>query len=122
MTRTSVPIYSAPGEKGPGGQQFPPGFVYVSYIDRVDTGTGIYYLLQNGGWIPGKGARVGEISNFQGLGLHCTPRNSFGWAFEQLPVITAPGYNSRKTGAEIFPFQTSSRSTTPKLWITKTGI
>jgi hypothetical protein len=30
-----------------------PGFVYVSYVNRVDTGHGIYYLLQSGAWIPG---------------------------------------------------------------------
>src|SRR5690349_3137892 len=59
-----VPIYSSPGEKGPGNQQYPPGFVYVSYTERVDQG-GIYYYTKDGGWIPGKGARVGEISNFQ---------------------------------------------------------
>jgi lipoprotein-anchoring transpeptidase ErfK/SrfK len=100
-----VPIYSTPGEKGPGGQQFPPGFVYVSYIDRVEQG-GVYYLMQNGGWVPGKGARVGEISNFQGLEFSATPRNSFGWAFEQIPVMNAPGYNASKTGKEIHSFET----------------
>jgi hypothetical protein len=36
-----VPIYSAPGETGAGGQQFLPGFVYVSYVDRWDL-KGIY--------------------------------------------------------------------------------
>ena len=36
------------------GQAFQPGFVYVSYIDRVES-NGVYYMLQNGGWIPGKG-------------------------------------------------------------------
>jgi len=100
-----VPIYSTPGEKGPGGQQFPPGFVYVSYIDRVEQG-GVYYLMQNGGWIPGKGARVGEISNFQGLVFTTTPHNSFGWAFEQIPIMSTPGYNAGKTGKEIHPFET----------------
>jgi lipoprotein-anchoring transpeptidase ErfK/SrfK len=71
----------------------------------VDTGSGIYYLLQNGGWIPGKGARVSEISAFQGLEFSHTPRNSFGWAFEQLPVLSIPGYNTPPTGAQIYPFQ-----------------
>jgi lipoprotein-anchoring transpeptidase ErfK/SrfK len=99
-----VPIYSTPGEKGPGGQQFPPGFVYVSYTDRVDQG-GVYYLIQNGGWIPGKGSRISEISNFQGLVFTATPHNSFGWAFEQIPVMSAPGYNATKTGKEILPFE-----------------
>jgi lipoprotein-anchoring transpeptidase ErfK/SrfK len=100
-----VPIYSAPGGKGPSGQQFPPGFVYISYIERADQG-GVYYLMQNGGWIPGKGYRISEISNFQGLQFSATPRNSFGWAFEQIPIMNAPGYNAGKIGKEIHPFET----------------
>lgn len=99
-----VPIYSTPGEKGTGSQQFPPGFVYVSYTDRVDQ-NGIYYRIQNGGWIPGKGARVGEISSFQGLEFHSTPRTSFGWAFEQIPVLASPGYGAANTGQQIYPFE-----------------
>ena len=98
-----VPIYSAPGERGPGINQFPPGFVYVSYIDRVDA-NGIYYLLQNGGWIPGKGARVGEIPTFQGLEFYKTPNNSFGWPFELIPVKSAPGYNAPSTNQWLNPF------------------
>ena len=102
-----VPIYSGPGGTDSGIQQFPPGFVYISYIDRVDQ-NGVYYLMQNGGWISGKGARVSEISSFQGLVFRATPNNSFGWAFEQIPVVSAPGYGAGKTGRQIYPFQTTS--------------
>ena len=98
-----VPVVSAPGETV-GGQSFLPGFVYISYIDRVDTGHGIYYLLQSGGWIPGKGSRVSEIPAFQGLQLQSTPRNSFGWPFEYIPVKSAPGYNAPETGKYLSPF------------------
>lgn len=101
---TYVPVYSAPGETGSGAQQFMPGFVYVSYVDRVEQG-GVYYMLQNGGWIPGKGARVGEISAFQGLTFSHTPHNSFGWAFEQIPVLSSPGYGGAPTGKQIYPFE-----------------
>jgi lipoprotein-anchoring transpeptidase ErfK/SrfK len=102
-----VPIYNSPGEKGPGTQQFSPGFVYVSYIDRVDQG-GVYYMMPNGLWIPGKGSRIGEISGFQGLVFNSTPRISFGWAFEQIPVMNAPGYNSAQTGKMVGMFETIS--------------
>ena len=105
LDKDYVPIYSGPGGTGSGSQEFPPGFVYISYIDRVDQ-NGVYYLMQNGGWIPGKGARVGEISAFQGLVFRATPRNSFGWAFEQIPVLGGPGYNAAKTGGQIYPFET----------------
>lgn len=92
-----VPIYSSPGEKGAGINQFPPGFVYVSYIDTWNL-DGFYFLLQNGGWIPGKGQRINEIPRFQGLEFHSTPRNSFGWTYDQIPIKLAPGYNAPDTG------------------------
>jgi lipoprotein-anchoring transpeptidase ErfK/SrfK len=100
-----VPIYGSPCDKGAGGQQFPHGFVYISYLD-LDNSCGVYYMLQNGGWIPGEGERISEIKDFQGLVFHATPRNSFGWAFEQIPVKTAPGYNTTITAQQIYPFQT----------------
>ena len=103
LERDYVPIYSSPGERGAGINQFPPGFVYVSYIDRVESG-GIYYMLQNGSWIPGKGARVGEISSFQGLAFYATPHNSFGWPFEQIPVKSSPGYNAPDTNVSLNPY------------------
>ena len=39
----------------------------ATVINRVHTGHGIYYLLQSGEWIPGKGSRIGEYSSFEGL-------------------------------------------------------
>jgi len=99
-----VPIYSGPGQRGGGVNQFPPGFVYVSYIDRVDS-NGVYYMMQNGGWIPGKGARVGEIPSFQGLLFRSTPRNSFGWPFELIPVKSGPGYGAADTGTWLNPYE-----------------
>lgn len=93
-----VPIYSSPGERGPGANQFPPGFVYVSYTDMWDQ-DGIYFLMENGGWIPGKGSRIGEIPTFQGLAFHATPRNSFGWTYDQIPIKSTPGYNAPDTGS-----------------------
>src|SRR5574340_137074 len=97
-----VAIGGAPGEAG-GGALFP-GFVYIGYSDRVDTGSGIYYLAQNGGWIPGKGEQVGEIPAFQGLEFRSTPRVSFGWTFEQLPVRSGPGLGFAETGNRLQPF------------------
>jgi lipoprotein-anchoring transpeptidase ErfK/SrfK len=98
-----VPIYSSAGERGTGINQFPPGFVYISYTDRAEV-NGIYYLMENGGWIPGKGERIGEIPTFQGLEFFSTPRNSFGWPFEQIPVRTSPGYNASNTNIWLTPY------------------
>lgn len=97
-----VSIGSSPG--GAGGESLFPGFVYVGFVDRLDTGNGIYYLTQNGGWIPGKGERVGEIPSFQGLEFRSTPLNSFGWTFEDIPVLSAPGYGAPGTGRRLPPF------------------
>ena len=102
-----VPMLSGPGGD-PIGQSFMPGFVYVSYIDRVDTGHGIYYLLQSGGWIPGKGSRIGEYSLFQGLEFSSTPSNSFAWPLpfymDSIPVHTAPGFNTPLTDRVLYPY------------------
>jgi hypothetical protein len=96
-----VPVLSAPAG-GETGQAFQPGFVYVSYIDRVES-NGVYYLLQNGGWIPGKGSRIGEYSGFQGLQFKSTPRTAFAWPFEYIPIKRAPGYNAPETGRYLNP-------------------
>ncbi len=98
-----VAVGASPGDEG-GGQLLYPGFDYIGYQDRLDTGHGIYYMLQNGGWIPGKGERVGEISSFQGLVFRSTPRNSFGWTFEDIPIQTSPGYGAALTGQRLAPF------------------
>lgn len=98
-----VPIYSSPGERGESANQFPPGFVYVSYVDIWDQ-AGIYFLLQNGSWIPGKGSRIGELPTFQGLLFKETPRNSFGWPFEQIPIKSGPGYSAPESGVWLDPF------------------
>lgn len=98
-----LPVLNAPAGN-PIGQEFSPGFVYVSYLDRVDTGHGVYYMLPSGGWILGKGARVSEISGYQGLEFKATPRIPFGWPFEYIPVFQTPGYNSVETGRYLNPF------------------
>lgn len=98
-----VPILSGPGG-GDTGQSFQPGFVYVSYLDRVES-NGVYYMLQNGGWIPGKGSRIGDYPRFQGLQFKSTPHNAFAWPLPiqswDIPVYRAPGYNSPLTNKTI---------------------
>ena len=103
LDKVYVPVLSEPAG-AESGQPIPPGFVYVSYVNRVDTGHGVYYMLPSGAWIPGKGARVGEVSAYQGLQFHSTPKIPFGWPFEYIPVKTAPGYNTPETGKYLNPF------------------
>jgi lipoprotein-anchoring transpeptidase ErfK/SrfK len=107
LDKDYVPVLSEPGGTE-SGQSYLPGFVYVSYVDRVDTGHGIYYMLSNGGWIPGKGARVGEYSAFQGLQFSSTPDNAFAWPLpfytDSVPVRSAPGYNAPLTDKILYPY------------------
>lgn len=103
LDEDEVPQLTGPAGD-PNGQVYPPGFVYVSYIDRVDTGKGIYYMLESGAWIVGQGARVSAISPIQGLEFRSTPHNPFGWAFEYIPVKSAPGYFTPETGRYLYPF------------------
>ena len=101
-----VPVLNGPGGDAIG--QYLPGFVYVSYIDRVDTGHGIYYMLPTGGWIPGKGSRIGEYSLFQGVELTSMPTNIFAWPLpfymDSIPVHTAPGFHTPLTDRVIYPY------------------
>lgn len=107
LEEDSVPVLSGPGGNAI-GQSFMPGFVYVSYIDRVDTGKGIYYMLQSGGWIPGKGSRIGEYSRFQGLEFSSTPSNAFAWPLpfyiDSIPVYSAPGFSAPLTDRILYPY------------------
>jgi lipoprotein-anchoring transpeptidase ErfK/SrfK len=102
-----VPMVSGP-DGNETGQAFQPGFVYVSYVDRVDTGHGIYYMLQNGGWIPGKGSRIGEYSLFQGLQFRSTPQNAFAWPLpfyiDSIPVYSAPSFSAPLTDKVLYPY------------------
>ncbi|MFN2120507.1 MAG: hypothetical protein ACK2T0_08965, partial [Anaerolineales bacterium] len=102
ISDTPVSIGSSPGASG--GDSLFPGFVYIGYTERLQSDHGVFYMLQNGGWIPGKGEQVGEIPTFQGLTFSRTPNNSFGWTFEYIPVLSAPGYGAPQTGRNLLPF------------------
>lgn len=103
ITEDPLPIVSAPGDTS-GALLLYKGFVYVAYDGSVNTGHGIFYHTQSGGWVIGRGERYQEIPAFQGLQFSSTPRSSFGWTFEDIPVKTAPGYQTAETGRRLAPF------------------
>lgn len=103
ITDTPIPVSSSPGDLT-GPLMLYKGFDYVSYTDRLDNSHGIYYRTETGGWVIGKGERYQEIPAFQGLQFTGTPRTSFGWTFEDIPVMKAPSYNATQTGARLAPF------------------
>jgi lipoprotein-anchoring transpeptidase ErfK/SrfK len=106
LEEDAVPILSGPAGSDT-GQAFLPGFVYVSYVDRVES-NGVYYMLPNGGWIPGKGSRIGEYSLFQGLQFRSTPPNSFAWPLpfytDSIPVYRVPSFSAPLTDRVIYPY------------------
>jgi L,D-transpeptidase catalytic domain len=70
-----------------------PGMVYVTYASRTDTGSGVYYYLSNGTWIPGDGSRV-TPGIFQGKAFSTTPRTGFGWVLAEATSRQRPDFNN----------------------------
>jgi hypothetical protein len=86
----------------------PGRIVYVAYQDRVENDIGVYYYLQDGGWIRGEGARASTdfYPPLQGLLFSSTPENSFGWVKEpNIPSRTVPGYSGPLTDNTYSKFQ-----------------
>jgi hypothetical protein len=87
------------------GQMLGPGrIVYVAYQDRVEDDSGVYYYLQDGGWIRGEGARAALPYPFQGLLFSSTPRNPFGWVRGETQSRLTPGYSGTYTGRYYYTF------------------
>lgn len=80
-----------------------PGFVYVSYRDRMETKKGAFYLLGSGEWMPGRGSRISPHT-FQGLLFSSTPRSAFGWVLTQTESRRTPGYDGEITGRALNRF------------------
>jgi len=76
-----------------------PGFVYVSYTERVENDSGVFYHLRSGAWVRGTyGARAALHKPFQGRLFSSTPDTSFGWVLGEVPSYTAPGFSAQLTG------------------------
>ncbi len=97
------PTLDAAIARGGTGRYLEPGFVYIAYVDRFDTGQGIYYMLPSAEWMPGKGSRI-SYSDFQGLEFSSTPRNAFGWVLADVQVKSTPGYGAADTGKSLDRF------------------
>lgn len=86
-------------ENSTSGVSAGPGFVYVSYTERVENDSGLFYHLRSGAWVPGTwGARAALHMPFQGLLFSSTPETSFGWVLGEVPSYRSPGFNAPLTG------------------------
>ncbi len=100
VTVEGLPLYAtleAAMADQPSGQVIQPGFLYVSYEQRVKNDQGVFYYLRSGAWMRGEGARAAPPT-FQGLRFSSTPRNSFGWVLTEAEGRVAPGFASPYTG------------------------
>lgn len=84
-------LEAATAKAGP-SRYLAPGFLYVSYLQRVETEQGVFYMLPSGEWIEGAGSRVSPPV-FQGLQFARTPRHAFGWVLTEANTYQNPNYN-----------------------------
>jgi L,D-transpeptidase catalytic domain len=81
------------------GVSIGPGFVYLSYVDRVENDEGAFYLLRSGAWVRADfSARAALHMPFQGLLFSSTPATSFGWVLGEVSSYRSPEYGAEKTG------------------------
>ncbi len=78
----------------------PAGRKYLSYSQRVENANGVFYLISTGEWVSGEDiqSRVSASVVFNGVQITRIPRLSFGWVLDASESVSAPGYNSPKTG------------------------
>lgn len=81
----------------------PPGKIYVSYSQRVERESGVYYRIQTGEWISGESvlSRVGYSTEPRGVLITGIPRYTFGWTIDVVETRVAPGLKSKLTGRKI---------------------
>ncbi len=81
------------------GQHLGPGEVIVSYQDRVENDSGVFYQLRSGYWVRGDfGGRLAMHRPFQGLLFSSTPHNAFGWVLGDIASTTAPSFSAPLSG------------------------
>jgi hypothetical protein len=87
------------------GQSLGPGEVIVSYVDRVENDSGVFYQLRSGYWVRGDfGGRLAMHKPFLGLIISSQPRNPFGWVLGTVVSRSAPGLNSPETGHSFYRY------------------
>lgn len=73
--------------------ELPPGYLFVSYIDRFEQNGVIVYMIEPGVYIRGNNVSRYTPPEFQGLIFNENPTRPFGWVMGGSYVSTAPGLN-----------------------------
>ncbi len=101
-SKAAVPTYSSIDDAIAKNvrRTMPAGRKYLSYSQRVENASGVFYLVQTGEWVSGEDiqSRVSASVVFNGVQITRIPRLSFGWVLDVSESVTNPGYNSPKTG------------------------
>lgn len=118
----SAPLYASAADAIAGANPIntiPAGGIrYVSFINRVDSGSGHYVQTKEGTWLRASPAAV--PTGTLGRTFTATPSNYFGWVFEGGNPYREPNYNSgtdkniwydRETVLEVFEIIQNESST-----------
>lgn len=82
-----------------------PGFVFFSYIDRVEQGGKVAYMIAPGVYIRGDGTSRISVPRFQGVALSHTPSKPFAWILSNVETRSAPGADQPKTGRWMYRYE-----------------
>jgi hypothetical protein len=107
-SKASIPTYSSIDDAIARNvhRTMPAGRKYLSYSQRVENASGVFYLIQTGEWVSGEDiqSRVSASVVFNGVQITRIPRLSFGWVLDISESHTSPGYNTPKTGKKYYRF------------------
>jgi hypothetical protein len=99
MKRDGTPVYGS-YENAMAGENpawtLDPGFVYLSWIDRIERDNKVIYMIAPGVYIEGGNASRISIPSFRGLAFYRTPYRAFAWVLMGTETSRAPGSDQPK--------------------------
>jgi hypothetical protein len=108
IVREEAPVFGSPESAIQGDSvlyRIDTSFGFVTSIDWADIGSERFLMTAPGIWMRGKDlARLWTTSPFQGLAFRDTPKNTFGWARNEVQVRSTPGYNVKDTIKTLYPY------------------
>lgn len=99
--KESIPLYASvkDGEARKASRMLDGGSPrYISYINKVDTGNGLFYQIRSGWWVDGGDVARATPQVFQGFIVKQTPKVPFGWILTPTESVLTPGYKGKVSG------------------------
>jgi len=82
-----------------------PGYLFVSYIDRIEQSGKVIYMIEPGVYIRGDNVSQYTPPEFQGLIFNENPTRPFGWIMGGDYVSTAPGVNAPQGSRWVYRYE-----------------